>query len=417
MGKVLVGNIRGPAGPTDPYEVVNADPTGAADSTAAFQNALDLVTPGQPIRVAPGTYKIAGNLTSTTMPFIFEGPGRESAVFNHTGSGDMLRVYRDGSYLGHPSGSIKGISINGSSAAAGACGLHLGDVFQFELDVDINHFNGVGSVGLHLDNTRYWTEQLHGQVFVQFNSTNVLFDNSVDNSGFATGSFDRLNLDIYVDQGGYGDGVVFNNGAFVVDGHLGIYGNFLTSTSQYACLRIEGSNVGDGPSHLTSIDLQIGVELNDAAHLAPYTIYFGTTGNFVYACTGRVSFGFNPWTSTNQHSNQFRFQGIIIGDYNLTNSITTQPYSDITAMSNGASIAHGYAGAIYTTNGGSSYTGIILQVGNFTGQRLIVLNEGAGTLTFAAVGTSKVANGTSCVIAANTGKEFIWISTMWYPLS
>lgn len=61
-------------------------------------------------------------------------------------------------------------------------------------------------------------------------------------------------------------------------------------------------------------------------------------------------------------------------------------------------------------------TGIILQKGTFPLQRRIILNESAFSLTMAAAGTSNVADGTSCVIAANTQKTFYWNSAtaLWY---
>jgi len=403
-----------------PFNVLNsaysggADPTGGTDSTSAFQGAITAAA-GAPVYVPPGTYTIAGNLTATVMPFYMYGSGRRITVINQTGSGDMLRVYRAGSYLGYPSGEITGITINGSSAAAGACGLHLGDVFQFRLDVEVTHYSGAGSIGVHLDNTRYWTEQLHGQIFAQFCTTGVMFDNSANITGSATGSFDRANLDIYIDQGGFGDGVTLANGAFITDGHLGIWGNFVTATTQYACLRLTGSDAG-GFSSLATVDLQIGVELDDTVHLAPYTIFFGSTSNTIYACTGRVAFGFEPWTASNAHSNSFRFQGIILGDFNLTSSDAIQPYSSVTAMANAATITHGYAGAIYVTNGGTSYTGIIMQAGSFAGQQVMVINTGAGTLTFDVAGTSNVVSGNSCVIAGNSTAGFLWVNSTWYPV-
>jgi hypothetical protein len=47
-----------------------------------------------------------------------------------------------------------------------------------------------------------------------------------------------------------------------------------------------------------------------------------------------------------------------------------------------------------------------------------VLNQGTGSVTMAASGTSNVANGTGCVIAANTGLTFRWNSgqSLWYQV-
>jgi len=402
----LLGNYTGPG-------LAPSGDTSGADDPANVQALITLGVTS--IQLQPGTFYGNATVTATAMPFYLRGAGRRATQWNYLGSGDAFRIYRAGGYLGYPSGAVAGITINGSAAGAGACGLHLGDVFQFGLDVEATHFNGAGSIGVHLDNNRYWAEQMYGRIFVQACSTGVMFDNSANNTGSATGSFDRTNLDIYIDQQGAGDGVTFNNGAFIADGHLGIYGNFTTATTQYACLRLTGSNSG-GFSGLTTCDLQIGVELDDAVHTAPYTIYFNATSNTIYACTGRLSFSFNTWTGSNAHSNSLRFQGIIAGDFNLSSSIMTQPYSSTTAMANAATISHGYAGAVYVTNSGTSYTGIIMQAGNFVGQRVTVINEGAGTLTMAASGTSAVANGTSCVIQGNAAQEFMWANSLWYQM-
>jgi hypothetical protein len=67
----------------------------------------------------------------------------------------------------------------------------------------------------------------------------------------------------------------------------------------------------------------------------------------------------------------------------------------------------------------AAVTGIILQAGGFPDQRLTVLNEGAFSITFAASGTSNVADGVSDVIATLTAREFIWDqnNSWWYRAS
>jgi len=62
-------------------------------------------------------------------------------------------------------------------------------------------------------------------------------------------------------------------------------------------------------------------------------------------------------------------------------------------------------------------TGIILQAGTSPGQCCIVLNESAFSITFAAAGTSNVADGVSDVIAAISARSFIWdsVTALWYP--
>lgn len=67
-------------------------------------------------------------------------------------------------------------------------------------------------------------------------------------------------------------------------------------------------------------------------------------------------------------------------------------------------------------NPSGNITGVILQAGTYANQPCTVVNESAFTVTFAAVGTSNVADGTSAVIAANRCMIFRWDSgvSKWY---
>ena len=72
-------------------------------------------------------------------------------------------------------------------------------------------------------------------------------------------------------------------------------------------------------------------------------------------------------------------------------------------------------------NPGAAVTGIILQAGTQPGQEITVVNEAAAanSVTFAAVGTSNVADGVSSVIAGLNARRFIWDSAAgtpaWFP--
>ena len=67
----------------------------------------------------------------------------------------------------------------------------------------------------------------------------------------------------------------------------------------------------------------------------------------------------------------------------------------------------------------AAVTGVILQAGTVAGQRCTVVNESAFSVTFAAAGTSGVADGTSDVIAATTARSFVWDSgtSLWYRVA
>jgi hypothetical protein len=61
-------------------------------------------------------------------------------------------------------------------------------------------------------------------------------------------------------------------------------------------------------------------------------------------------------------------------------------------------------------------TGVILQPGTISGQICFAVNTSANTITFAAAGTSNVANGVTSVIAANSKIIFVWdsVTALWY---
>ena len=103
----------------------------------------------------------------------------------------------------------------------------MGDLLQYELDLTVQNFYQAGSIGIHLDNNYYWTEQLYGRVYASNCASHVVFDWTTTASSTSSGSFERCDLDVYINQnkGGF-DGVVLRNGAFVTNGSLKIRGNF-----------------------------------------------------------------------------------------------------------------------------------------------------------------------------------------------
>lgn len=66
----------------------------------------------------------------------------------------------------------------------------------------------------------------------------------------------------------------------------------------------------------------------------------------------------------------------------------------------------------------AAVTGIILQAGTYHGQVIVVQNTSAAadTITFAASGTSNVADGASAVITGPSQKMFVWdsVTSLWY---
>jgi len=322
--------------PVDWINVVTeygADPTGTTDSTSAIQNAINALpsggsatgfvisSGGGTIYFPKGTYKVSSTLTVNNGLVRLIGDGRWSTVIKYTGTGDCLRmtVPATNTYMG----GVEDLTIDGFSAGGAATGLHIGDGNQAKLDLTIQGFTATGSIGLHIDNTFAWTEQLHGTVHVNDNAANVIFNCT----GTGYNSFARTSLDVYVQASVGQDGVVLQNGSLLYDGSLSIRGNFSSSSTTpmgNAVLRITGqgsttNNPSTSYSRIQSCRLDIGVE-TVANTYSPTTIVWGSGSNQIQACTGVLDFstGNNPFAmATSPSTGQLAFSGAITGDRNL----------------------------------------------------------------------------------------------------
>lgn len=92
-----------------------------------------------------------------------------------TGVRQFNPIYGGGGLWG---GGIKGITLDGTFAGNNTTAFHLGDGEQYDLDLAIQNFAGTNSIGLHLDNTLWWTEKCHGNIFIRNCTTHVAFDAS-----------------------------------------------------------------------------------------------------------------------------------------------------------------------------------------------------------------------------------------------
>ena len=405
-----------------------ADPTGTADSTAAIQAAADaLPAEGGVVYLPAGTFKVESTVTVTQAGVYFQGDGRWATIINYTGSGDCIRMYSTTSYQPGDTagGGLLGLTIDGTSASAGAAGFHIGDIYNLEFDCGVRSFQGTGSKGAWLDNNYYFAEQMHGRIWAEECTSHVVFDNSANTSSHATGSFDRLVLDIYLDAKGKGNGVTLQNGAFFLGSRLGIYGNTDYGSTTYYVLTITGSNVANGYSLIQDSTLNIDVECNATSGTQPATINFGTAGsNGIYRCTGNINFaGNNPFANANNWDGSFQYEGPVLGDTKLARSsgLGQQPYEQ-GAISSGQSVHTRYGSLVRATPSGA-VTGLIMQIGSLSGvqvsQTLTVINDGTGTMTFAAPATSHVADGANDSIPAGTAATYVWDSdaTNWSRVS
>lgn len=414
-----------------------ADPTGTNDSTAAIQaagNAVLATGLAGRVLIPPGTYKMATTATWSSPGvtlYPLGGPG--SVVLANYGSGPCVRMYSTASYS---PGSVfgggidGGIIIDGTHASAGASGFRIGDIYGLRFDVGVRNFQGAGSAGAWLDNNYWWAEQMTGRIWAEQCTSHVVFDQSANISGNATGSFDRAALGIWLDGKGKGNLVTFQNGAFIEDGPgLAIQGNTDYGAALYYALTLTGSNAG-GYSRLVNIPLYIGVECNGTTGTQPGTINFASTGNNqIRNCTGLIDFtGNNAFAGAVNAAGSFQFDGIVLGDSQLqrVDQAGQVAYAH-GAIGNNAFINTRYNG-LATAAPASAVTGAILQTndpgtgggsgGNWSNQTFTLVNTGTGSITMAASGTSHVSTGVSCVIQPGQAQTFIWIANnlLWYPV-
>ena len=104
-----------------------------------------------------------------------------------------------------------------------------------------------------------------------------------------------------------------------------------------------------------------------------------------------------------------------LGGVNLSASMSLGQSGTAPAVATSGTIATTGLG-VSRVNPAGAVTGVILQAGGIAGQICIVVNESGNTITFAAAGTSNVADGVSAVIAANRAMWFVWDSgtSRWY---
>ena len=407
------------------YTGVGLAPSGGNDAA----NVQALINLGiENIYLQAGTFTGTTTVTSSTPPTYVYGAGRWATIWNYTGTGDAFRLYTTTNYSGSgggpAGGGIKGMTIDGSGAGAGSSGIHAGDIYNLDWDCGARGFQGSGSKGFWFDN-QYATngaEQMHGRIWAENNTTNVVFDNS---AGVVSGSFDRTCLDIFLDCKSAGNGVTLQNGVYIKNGALSIRGNINSnSVAQYAVLTITGQNAG-AYSRIYNSVLNIGVELFNTGTYVPVTIAFGSAGNnVIYDCTGILDFtGTVTMTHATGYPKSIRFDGPIYGDTVLAAAGASGPLglyaSHQGAISNGSKILTKFASATEVTTT-SNVTGVLLDGFVQDDWRVFhVMNYGTGSITFDVAANSTVASGTSCVIQPNSGCSFIWNNdiSLWFPVS
>lgn len=425
-----VGTVLSPSG----------DTTGVKDSAAITAAISRLPAKGGTVTLNPsGTWYLnAGGISVTQAGIWINAPG---TYISGVGTGDLIRMQSTDSTFAIVGGGVVGFpTFDGTNMGAGSCPVHLGDFLQAQVEAYVQNFTGTGSIGVHFDNANLWTEQILARIYASNCTQHVVFD--VSGALTSTQSYGRADVQVYVNQSNAAyDGLVVQNGAEIYDGAIALRGNFIGSSSALTscALRITGTvpagHPGAGnPARVTDCRLDFGLECGSGAH-TPTTIIRGSNSNGIFQCYGIMDFGGQSsaanFTAAATIGIIFPFNGAVFGDAVLSGasaypigvtwgapaSIYFGDFTTATVPTTGSTIATFPVKGVFRVNPAGNITGVILGAGNFDGQVAYLLNESAFTITFAASGTSHVADGASDVIAAKTGATFVYDgadTALWY---
>jgi hypothetical protein len=278
---------------------------------------------GGVIYLPAGKYKISSTCTVTigTGPVFLLGAGLGATTVFYSGSGDCLRmslpVTPAGGFPGLSTygGGVLGLTIDGASAAAGATGLHIGDGQHYMVSAQLQHFNGTGSVGLHIDNAVWSTQNSTMSAVLLDCTTGVL--QSVSGAG-ATASNTGNDYDwlffLNPNQTGISmQGVIHSNGRLRCRGIF----NLSSSTNSGIWLNASASSIISN----CFVDVALNLALTGTA---PQTMQFSEPGFQFSSNWGRLVFagtastGWVPCpTAWSNNILNLNFSGDITGDSNI----------------------------------------------------------------------------------------------------
>jgi hypothetical protein len=290
-----------------------ADPTGAADSTAAFNAAVTTLggsTAGVGLVVfGAGTYKIVGPTTVISSPTLgIQGiPGATTIMYY--GSAQCFRV----TWAAFPATTalvipvqcapVRWFTVDMTNAGAGATPLLIGDRVGSEVDIAVQNGTGAGDIGVHFQNNFGWFENNRVTVTSENMTTAFQFDYAA--AGTDSFEFNELYLTVLAmaNQDGIniaGSGT--QSGPVIAQGHTSIRGNFIlgASANTGAVLRISFNGSGAPVQLYDRLDLT--VETDGSSGVAHQTIVMAT-GNQQIACNGTMKF--NPGAGVNFQSGTY----------------------------------------------------------------------------------------------------------------
>ena len=311
------------SGPNQRWRGVNvldygADPTGVSDSTKAFTNAIAALPPvggsaavptgGGWVYAPTGHYKITSTLNFTQFKNL-RGDGKSLTILSYTGTGPcILAANSSGTTTsGWPAPChFEGFTIDGTSGAAGAIGIQIGNLFHSRgHDLEIQNFLTTGAIGVLFKNEGSVpvSDRMQWSIDLIENANHVVFDG---NCAIGVGSFSYAVYEFSIVANQNQKILTLQNNAVVRSSRMSIVGGVATKTSSNTGWVI-GMDVGapSNQSTLRDCEFLISVEADaDAGLLTHQSIRMESnnlgelsgTGvlNFIPGFTAGIPYSFQP---------------------------------------------------------------------------------------------------------------------------
>lgn len=333
----------------------SGDTSGDTDATNindAF-NALPLITDTDTgtaylvgsVLLGPGDWYVSTSITKPPKAdLIGSGPGTVIYVVGSNINGtspNFAGIYSHHNETGltgstqhcTKSGTIANLVVDGTSAAAGAIGIDVGDGWGHRIEhVWIDNFSQSGSIGLSVCNRQFWTEKFYAQdVNLINNSTGAQHWTVV---GANSQEYQDVSYFIWAENNQ--NGVTFQgvkwNGVLTVEGNIGVVSTADTNWMVGFLSDVAGN--GGGPSAVIAdccVNYEVNVMSLPSGQPNPYSFYFGPpTGSnpaSTFAGSGFIrSAGGGSGTgggSCNAAAGQFQFRGLLRESNSTMQAVTT----------------------------------------------------------------------------------------------
>jgi hypothetical protein len=433
-----------------------ADPTGVASSdaawTACYADALAAVITGPPpagviIVLGAGVYKFSiGTVQVLHRSIGLVGQGKAVTTLYTAGStGDL--VYVCDNTGGTPCAPVGGFSLYGFNAGAAANGFHFGDR-PYGAVFDI-HSTGWSNCAFLLKNDQNGGVGCEGNNMWGLSAKSSLIGLQCDGS---SGTKAVNYCEIFMHTVACGTAVSLVNNAALFGDTFCLHGAIGSATYATSTLISVGNSGSDAPQFNESL-LNIAVEVTSGSTTVFDFVFNGTAASGILDCYGGINLlpTSGTWTAGSlSGSSVFRFNGLIRGSPLVTADTAGSKYviggapasltgwcSDgqaaridragsisfsadgVQALSASGTIktaTDGLFGLIPVTETGN-VASMILEPPTRGNSQVTIVNRSNFTITFAASGTSHVADGVADVIAGLTARTYTYDTgtSLWYP--